>query len=311
MKSNKRSQRLSRILSIPLFVTAALCSIMPSNAHGQIFVSDYANGTIGEYNLNGTVVNSSLVTGISNGPWDMALSGSDLYVAMDNYNRVDKYTLNITTGTVISSDTSLITGLSYTSGITISGTHLFVSSAGGWVGEYNLDGTPVNTTLITAGSPYGVVVSGSDLFVSDRSSNSIGKYTLGSTPGTIVASSPSFITGLSNPEGLALSGTNLYVDNYSTGTIGEYTTSGSTVNSALISGLNTPRGSPAVYGNNLYVTAFGGGTVGEYTLTGGTVSSAFISGFNSPTGIVVVPEPSIWAMLVVSLCSLVAFRRSR
>ena len=35
---------------------------------------------------------------------------------------------------------------------------------------------------------------------------------------------------------------NLYVANYAAGTVGKYTTSGSTVNSSLISGLNGPSG---------------------------------------------------------------------
>ena len=44
-------------------------------------------------------------------------------------------------------------------------------------------------------------------------------------------------------------------------TIGDYTTSGATVNSSLISGLNNPTGI-AVSGSNLFVTNYAGGTVG-------------------------------------------------
>src|SRR5438445_13011600 len=45
----------------------------------------------------------------------------------------------------------------------------------------------------------------------------------------------------------------IFVVNDGSGTIGEYTTSGATVNSALISGLNTPTGNTFFCGNLLLV----------------------------------------------------------
>jgi len=52
------------------------------------------------------------------------------------------------------------------------------------------------------------------------------------------------ISGLGpfSPCGIAVSGTDLFVVNSFIGTIGEYTTSGATVNSSLISGLDGPLG---------------------------------------------------------------------
>jgi len=55
-----------------------LCSI--SVAHAQIFVTNYSSNAIGEYNLDGTTINASLVSGLD-GPEGLALSGNDLYVA--------------------------------------------------------------------------------------------------------------------------------------------------------------------------------------------------------------------------------------
>src|SRR6516164_2377267 len=68
----------------------------------------------------------------------------------------------------------------------------------------------------------------------------------------------------------------IFVTNVFTGTIGEYTTDGATVNPALISGLNHPRGI-AVSGSDLFVANEVAGTIGEYTTDGATVNPALIS----------------------------------
>jgi hypothetical protein len=54
----------------------------------------------------------------------------------------------------------------------------------------------------------------------------------------------SFISsGLSGPNGIALSGGNLFVANFAGNAIGEYNaTTGATINSSFISGLNGPTG---------------------------------------------------------------------
>src|ERR1039457_1584723 len=73
----------------------------------------------------------------------------------------------------------------------------------------------------------------------------------------------------------------IFETNYFGNTIGEYTTSGTTVNSTLISGLNTPE-CIAVSGGTLFVTNASAGTIGEYTTLGTTVNSALITGLNNP-----------------------------
>ncbi len=47
---------------------------MPDTLCGQIFVTSQNSGTIGEYNYDGTPVNSALVSGLS-GPDGLAASG--------------------------------------------------------------------------------------------------------------------------------------------------------------------------------------------------------------------------------------------
>jgi hypothetical protein len=48
------------------------------------------------------------------------------------------------------------------------------------------------------------------------------------------------------PFGIAVSGNDLFLSNAVAGTVGEYGLDGSTINPALISGLNFPKASPSV-----------------------------------------------------------------
>jgi len=50
---------------------------LAGQAHGQIYVANSGIGTIGEYNLDGTTINSSLVSGL-NGP-----TGENCHVEVD------------------------------------------------------------------------------------------------------------------------------------------------------------------------------------------------------------------------------------
>jgi hypothetical protein len=163
---------------------------------------------------------------------------------------------------------------------------LFVTNSG-TIGEYTTAGATVNPALISGLSrPFGIAVSGSDLFVTNAGNDTIGQYTTG---GATV--NPTLISGLSNPFGIAVSGSDLFVVNagsFGIGTIGQYTTAGATVNPALISGLSFPM-AIAVSGSDLFVTNAGIGTIGAYTTSGATVNPALISGLISPYAIAIVP----------------------
>lgn len=93
-----------------------------------------------------------------------------------------------------------------------------------------------------------------------------------------------------------MSGSDIFVTNYfnssttpGTGFIGEYTTSGSTVNTSLVSGLDNPSGI-AVSGSDIFVAITGGsGSINEYTTAGVTVGTGTLisSGLTEPEGIAV------------------------
>ncbi len=70
------------------FFTAVLGLLSLNAAHAQIFVTNQVTGTIGEYNLDGTTVNSSLISGLNDtsgivvipesSTWAMLLGGVGL-----------------------------------------------------------------------------------------------------------------------------------------------------------------------------------------------------------------------------------------
>jgi hypothetical protein len=85
---------------------AALLGLCPfSAAHAQIFVSNFGGNSIGEYNLDGTAINASLILGL-NDPQDIAISGSRLFVTNLDSGTIGEYT---TSGTAI--NPSLVSGL--------------------------------------------------------------------------------------------------------------------------------------------------------------------------------------------------------
>ena len=69
------------------------------------------NGTLGEYTTSGALVNASLITGLGNDVYSMVVDGSNLFLVHRSGGTVAEYTLGSTPGTVISADTSFITGL--------------------------------------------------------------------------------------------------------------------------------------------------------------------------------------------------------
>ena len=81
--------------------------------------------------------------------------------------------------------------------------------------------------------------------------------------------------------------------------IGEYNiSSGTTVNSALVTGLTDVQGI-ALLDSNLFITQRSGGIIGEYTTSGATVNASLVTGLSSPYGIAVtngivppIPSPS-------------------
>jgi len=287
----------------PFKIIAALCAAagmlsVPSIGWAQIFVTNYASGTIGEYNFDGSTVNASLISGLVN-PVSLVVSGTTLFVGnqgpfngfVNAGGTVGEYS---TSGATINA--AFITGLQDPFGLVVSGSNLFVSDVAlNTIGEYNgLTGQAINASLISGlNEPLGLAVVGSKLYVASVNGGNgpemIGEY---STSGAVI--NTGLVTGLAGPFGLAVSGPDLFVDNEGTESVGEYNAvTGQAVSSSLFT---LPAGAAsnnglAALGSDLYLTQ-SNGTVGEYSTSGALVNVALISGLNAPVGIAIAPPIS-------------------
>jgi len=309
-----------------LVIAAAMLFAGHVTAFGQIYLLNGGAGVVGEYNFDGTPINTSLITG-AGGSGDMVVSGSAIYVVNESGNSVGEFNLN--TGAAINANLITYPTGTSPSGIAISGSHLFITTSGpqgptdpgavGTVGEFNLDGSVVNANLITGlDRPTSILISGAQMFVVNKAENStvvagsVGEYNLAGT-----AVNASLISGLNAPSGIVLSGQNLFIssgqpsDDNGLGSnpnnsVGEYNAiTGATVNDALITGLSDPL-RLALLGDDLLVMNIGNSTsgpfigqVGEYGLDGSTVNADLISDPGAGNILVVgsVPEPSDYAAL--------------
>ncbi len=234
-KARMKSLKINIIEKCCGIIFALACILAATLKAQDLYVVNNGSNKIGEYRLDGSTVNASLISGL-NYPQGIAISGTNLFVSSYGNGTIGKYT---TSGTVVNA--SLISGLDYPQGIAISGTNLFVANYGNdTIGEYTTSGTVVNASLISGfDSPSGIAISGTNLFIPNSEGTTVGEYT---TSGATVSAALISVVG-GSPSGIAILGSDLFVVNVNgTGTIGEYTTSGATVNASLgsIPNLGTP-----------------------------------------------------------------------
>jgi hypothetical protein len=311
-----------------LLVSVITCVSATARAQ-TIFVAD-PNGTNGvrSYNINGTLISSSLVAG--DGFQGLALSGSTLYIAdaTSGAASIRTATLNSTGGVSSTGFVAIgdgVTGLTSPFGLALTASNIYVANFNsGNVFKYNFSGTQLNT-LSTSNSngsanpnPYGLAISGDTLFVSQATTgtgaNTIKGYsltTLSSTPTLTITS------GLNVPSGLAVSGNTLYVANNGGGNILTFNATTGASTGTLVSGLTGPQGI-TVYGSSLFVTGSDGTVKGFDAATGSALSGfTTITGLSSPHGIVVgemsaIPEPSTYAAIMgLGAFGFVVWRRRR
>ena len=297
----KPTMNIRLIIVTGLALSSALWA-MPGTARGQIiYESDNTTGTVGEYNLDGTPINASLITGL-NQPLGIAVAGNNLYViTLDGGTIGTVREYNATTGAVI--NPSLLTQSQDPYVLALSGNNLYVVSPGasgigsGLVGVYDATtGAAIHAPLLTGLIyPVGVAISGNNLYLPQQLNGTFGQISIYDATTGAAVSNP-LISGLLHaPEGLLVSGNMLYEANAGNGTIGLYNaTTGATINGSFISGLDSPS-QLALYGNELFVSNVNSGAIGVYdATTGAAINASLISGLSGPFGIAAVPEPSTW-----------------
>ena len=310
---------------ITMLFAGALLSIPIKSGAQEIYVSQYGNGTVGEYDANnGQAINASLVTGIP-GAYGLAISSNNLYISNSDDTPFTVGEYNATTGVAI--NTNFLTtdsGLDNPGGMTISGNSLYVTN--GWaggslgVGVYDATTGALSQSFSFYGGtePVSVAVSGNNLYVANVGFEpNVNEYNMADTIGPNGflgdAATIAYFGGFENPQSLLLSGNILYIADTESGAVGEYdATTGEAINSSFIS-LNSPSGL-ALLGNDLYVTSLNDGTVGEYdATTGDPINASLITGLQGPEQIIIsttaVPEPSTWGMLAVGVALLLAYHR--
>jgi len=184
-----------------------------------------SGGIVGAYNMDGTVKNAALITGIQS--VGLAVSGNNLYATNYLARTVGLY--NATTGAAISAP--LITGAGgQTRGITLDGAgNIYMANLGdGTVSKYSSNGTLLNASLISGlNGPFGLALDDQgNIFVSNFSGTTVGRYD--ATTGEFYNF---FISSLVTPTGLAYRDGLLYVAQYNSGIVGTYNaTTGAPVN---------------------------------------------------------------------------------
>jgi hypothetical protein len=266
-------------------LTLFLATLLAGQAHGQIYVVNQSAGTVGKYNLDGTTVNASLITGLSY-PSAIAASGGNLFVGSGGF--VGVY--NASTGATINA--SLVPWFGVPADIAVSGENLFAAEdIQSFITESNATtGAFVNGFSI-GGFFKKIAVSGENLFAV-HDDVIIAEFNI--TTGALV----NLIYLGDTVGGIAVSGGNVFVEDVIQGTIAEYdATTWATINASLVSGLtiypwwDPTSGGIAVAGGKLFVADRITGTIGEYdATTGATINASLVSGLNGLVAIAVV-EP--------------------
>jgi virginiamycin B lyase len=221
---------------------------------GHVYWANASGNTIGRADLDGTDVDENFISGAS-GPSNVLVHGQYLYWG---------------NATACTED----------------------GACDGSIGRANLNGTGVNEHFIHADTPYGLAVSGRDIY---WGSTGIGKIGRADLNGTHV--NPSFIMGLNQPDGVEVNGQDIYWANNGSKTIGEADLNGTHVNQNFITGPKGPEGM-AIDKQHIYWTNVSNGTIGRADLDGTGINESFIAhAGNSPTRVTVQGQHIYWTAL--------------
>jgi len=284
------------------------------NAGAQFYItSDPTFGyntaaVIGAYNMDGTVINSSLASVPGAYPGALTWAGNDLYAAYNLSSGSWQIGEFATGGGTVNA--SLFT-FNSVEGLVYSGGNLFANLFGN-VGVYNpATGTTNNSDLVLLrGASDGIAVSGGNIYDAGIEADQI--YVYNDTTGATVGAGVS-IPGNYYLKAIAIDGNDLFVlstDEYDIdGHIGEYNlTTGAAINTSLVSNLESPGSTIAVDFGDILVTTDNGSRVSEYNETNGALINAdLVSGVDITS--IAIPEPTTLALAGLGGLSLLLARR--
>ncbi|MCB0216898.1 MAG: DUF11 domain-containing protein, partial [Chloroflexi bacterium] len=232
---------------------------------GELLVADYANDRILRFNAaTGAYIGVLVAGGQSlNGPYDMAVSGGQLYVSNFDDNRVLRLVGGNWVNFVWDDPLTLLidesAGLASPRGLGFFGGNLYVTSATNHVKRYNSAGTFIDN-VVSINSPWDLTFDASNLFVANGA-NQVWRYTpTGGSAFNLISA------GLSNPFQILIypNSTTLAVADAGTNRVLAYGLSAANdllgeivpANDAAVTPINGPIGIAPVSDGGLFVTAY-------------------------------------------------------
>jgi len=206
------NRSVKRLTTVAAATQVLLAFFLLSRAQaGEIFVSNFVGGTIGEYDASTrATINPALVSGLRF-PSGLALAGRNLFVAFLGHGTVGKYT---TSGATVNA--SLISGVDGATDVVVSKGNLFVSSFNGnRIGKYTTTGATVDASFISVSVPLGMALPDGKLFVATDRAIGVSDAVTGATINSAL------VTGLFVPRFIAISRGDLFVSD-NNGTVGVY-----------------------------------------------------------------------------------------
>jgi hypothetical protein len=312
----KSSNSLSKYW-IKALALAAAGVLSINSASAQIYTVDTPNANVFEYPSSGGATSNSPFITLPGSGSSLALYDGDLYVAQNDNSDNDVLEYNATTGAKVAGFS--ITGLSDPLNLAISGSNLYVASAGAFGGSSGNDNGTVGVYDATTGIGHniltglnetrGLAVYNGNLYVGSFGSNTISEY----NALTGVQNLSFSITGLNDPGNIVITGGDLFVTNVGAGTVGEYDAStGMAINASLITGLTNPDGLALTPSGDLLVANYtNNGAVAEYDTSGNRLSANYLTGTSYTSAIVDAPEPSSWALIALGFGTLMMVSRLR
>ncbi len=304
---------LCKPVLLALAVLTCLCSVTHDLLGQTLYTAIGGNpgngGTVRAFNAsNGTAVSGFTAPTDTISPDGVLVSGSNLFVADNQNNRVGVY--STAGGTAAASS---LLNVPNPVGLALSGNILYVASkpsdntTDGTVTAYSVAGSngavtfgTGNTIISGLNNPQGLAFSSAtaDLYYVDANTNTVTAYNTTNKATAFTINTMNTAQGIT-PLFVAVTGNYLFVSNASSGTVSEYNAAtGALLNASIVNGLSTPRGL-AISGNTLYVS-YGNASngVADYTLnlannSASVITTSFVTGY-SINGLAIseVPEPA-------------------
>ena len=268
-------------------------SLMAIDASGNIYVCNYNNGTISEYNSSGTYIGKFASSFNFGNPCGIVFDSSgNAYVMDTGDGKIYKFN---SAGTAIG---TIVTGLGHPLGIAIDASNnIYIatyntSNNASSVTKYNSSGTLL-LTLPTTGMNQadGVAIDASgNIYVLNRATNfstpnSLGNVTVYSPTGTYIGV---FSSGYNDPLAISIDASgNVFVADSHNNQVRIYSSGGVLLNT--ITGLTDVEGFVADANGNLFISDYTNNTVKKYPASGGYhISSPLPAGlsFSTSTGVI-------------------------